>query len=168
MEEDTDDADKPTESTPTLNPGAIDDDDREVIDILNSNTEEFKEEILILDTDELPELDTITVYPPSPSPSIPEYQDNPGLLPDQQETPPRAAEHHGTSSRGADQLPPSHQVRKQSCQSHRRRHHRVSPRGARQPGTSRCKDDDALGGQRDGPRPVEPVFISMAQTSRTT
>ena len=40
--------------------------------------------ILILETDELPELDTVTIYPSSPSP---EHQDNPGLLPDQQETP---------------------------------------------------------------------------------
>ena len=73
MEEDTDDPDKPTESTPTLNPEAIDDDDREVIDILNSYTGEFKEETLIIDeSDDLPELDeVITVYPPSPPPSIP-------------------------------------------------------------------------------------------------
>ena len=72
MEEDTDDADKPADSTPPLNLSANDNDDiplcREEIDILNSNTGEFKEEILILETDELPELNTVTIYPPSPSP----------------------------------------------------------------------------------------------------
>ena len=124
MEEDTDDPDKPTESTPTLNPEAIDDDDREVIDILNSYTGEFKEETLIIDeSDDLPELDeVITVYPPSPPPSIPEYQDNLGLSPDQQQTPPLHQEQLNIMEPppgGSDPIPTSHQTCKQSCQSHR-------------------------------------------------
>ena len=88
MEEDTNDADKPVDSTAPINLSANDKDDiplcREEIIILDADTGEFKEEILILETDELPELDTVTIYPPSPSP---EHQDNPGLLPEQQKTP---------------------------------------------------------------------------------